>query len=57
MILTFDSLALQFKDYTDSKGHCIKEKLLLTPHIAWTSDEALESLVNKIAENIAEFKE
>lgn len=48
---------MQFKDYTDSKGHCIKEKLLLTPHIAWTSDEALESLVNKIAENIAGFKE
>lgn len=43
---------LKFKDYTDKDGRCLKEKLLLTPHIAWTSDEALKTLVEKIAENI-----
>lgn len=43
---------LKFKDYTDKDGRCLKEKLLLTPHIAWTGDEALKTLVEKIAENI-----
>ena len=43
---------LKFKDYTDKDGRCLKEKLLLPPHIAWTSDEALKTLVEKIAENI-----
>lgn len=43
---------LKFKDYTGKDGRCLKEKLLLTPHIAWTSDEALKTLVEKIAENI-----
>lgn len=43
---------MKFKDYTDKDGRCLKEKLLLTPHIAWTSDEALKTLVEKIAENI-----
>lgn len=43
---------MKFKDYTDKDGRCLKEKLLLTPHIAWTSDEALKALVEKIAENI-----
>ena len=45
---------LKFKDYTDKDGRCLKEKLLLTPHIAWTSDEALKTLVEKIAENITQ---
>lgn len=43
---------LRFRDYTDKDGRCLKEKLLLTPHIAWTSNEALKTLVEKIAENI-----
>lgn len=43
---------MRFKDYTDKEGRCIKDKLLMTPHIAWTSDEALETLVQRIAENI-----
>ncbi len=32
-----------------------KEKLLITPHIAWTSVEARKRLVNEIAENIRAF--
>lgn len=44
---------MNFKDYMDENGNCLKDKLLLTPHIAWTSNEALERLVQKIADNIA----
>ena len=50
--LSPDHPYMQLKDYYDKDGHCIKDKLLMTPHIAWTSDEALETLVRKIAENI-----
>lgn len=32
-----------------------KEKLLITPHIAWTSVEARKRLINEIAENIRAF--
>jgi len=32
-----------------------KEKAILTPHIAWTSIEAREKLMNQIYENIKEF--
>lgn len=32
-----------------------KEKLLITPHIAWTSIEARKKLVNEIVENIKAF--
>jgi len=32
-----------------------KEKAILTPHIAWTSIEAREKLINQIYENIKEF--
>lgn len=34
-----------------------KEKILITPHIAWTSIEARQRLVEKLAENITVFKE
>lgn len=33
-----------------------KEKLLITPHIAWTSIEARQRLIDKLAENITLFK-
>ena len=33
-----------------------KEKLLITPHIAWTSVEARQRLVDRLARNIDEFK-
>jgi len=33
-----------------------KEKLLITPHIAWTSVEARQKLIDKLARNIEEFK-
>jgi lactate dehydrogenase-like 2-hydroxyacid dehydrogenase len=33
-----------------------KEKLLITPHIAWTSIEARQRLINKLAGNIEEFR-
>lgn len=32
-----------------------KEKLILTPHIAWASLEARERLIKKVAENISNF--
>ena len=32
------------------------EKAILTPHVAWTSIEAREKLINSIYENIKEFK-
>jgi len=32
-----------------------KEKIYITPHIAWTSMESRKLLVEKIAENIREF--
>ena len=34
-----------------------KEKLFITPHIAWTSNESRKKLVEKIIYNIREFKE
>ncbi len=42
---------------TDHPFHRVKdkEKLLLTPHIAWASAEARKLLVEKVAENIAAF--
>lgn len=43
---------MKFGRYTDAQGKVIKDRLLLTPHIAWASDEALETLVAKIAANI-----
>jgi len=33
-----------------------KEKLLITPHVAWTSIEARQKLIEKLAGNIEEFK-
>ena len=33
-----------------------KEKLLITPHIAWTSIEARQRLIDKLARNIEEFR-
>jgi glycerate dehydrogenase len=33
-----------------------KEKLLITPHIAWSSIEARQRLVERLAKNIEEFK-
>ena len=33
-----------------------REKLLITPHIAWTSIEARQRLIEKLAKNIDEFK-
>jgi glycerate dehydrogenase len=33
-----------------------KEKLLITPHIAWTSIEARQRLIERLAKNIDEFK-
>jgi lactate dehydrogenase-like 2-hydroxyacid dehydrogenase len=33
-----------------------KEKLLITPHIAWTSIEARQRLIAKLAKNIEEFR-
>jgi len=33
-----------------------KEKLIITPHIAWTSVEARQKLINKLAKNIEEFR-
>lgn len=33
------------------------ERMLFTPHVAWTSDEALATLIKKIAENIQLFVE
>jgi glycerate dehydrogenase len=33
-----------------------KEKLLLTPHIAWTSIEARQRLISRLAKNIEEFR-
>lgn len=35
----------------------IKEKLLLTPHVAWASVEARQRLVNAMARHIAEYSE
>ena len=29
--------------------------LLITPHVAWASDSAVTTLVNKVAQNIEEF--
>jgi len=34
----------------------LREKLLITPHIAWISNEALETLMNRVYEYIVEFK-
>ncbi len=33
-----------------------REKLLITPHIAWTSIEARQRLIDKLARNIEEFR-
>jgi lactate dehydrogenase-like 2-hydroxyacid dehydrogenase len=33
-----------------------KDKLLITPHIAWTSIEARQKLIDKLARNIEEFR-
>ncbi len=33
----------------------IKDKLLITPHTAWISNEALNTLFNKVYDNIVEF--
>jgi glycerate dehydrogenase len=33
-----------------------KDKLLITPHIAWTSIEARQRLIDKLAKNIEEFR-
>jgi len=33
-----------------------KQKLLITPHIAWTSIEARQRLIDKLASNIEEFR-
>ena len=33
-----------------------KEKLIITPHIAWTSIEARQRLIDRLARNIDEFK-
>ncbi len=33
-----------------------KEKLIITPHIAWTSIEARQLLIEKLAKNISDFK-
>ncbi|MCB8998792.1 MAG: D-2-hydroxyacid dehydrogenase [Bacteroidales bacterium] len=33
-----------------------KEKILITPHIAWTSIEARQRLIDKLAKNIEEFR-
>ncbi|QIW15234.1 glycerate dehydrogenase [Pasteurellaceae bacterium RH1A] len=35
-------------------GKCLPN-LLITPHIAWASDSAVTTLVNKVAQNIEEF--
>lgn len=43
---------MKFGRYTDGQGKVVKDRLLLTPHIAWASDEALETLVAGIAANI-----
>ncbi len=34
-----------------------KEKLLITPHVAWTSIEARQKLIGKLATNIESFKQ
>jgi lactate dehydrogenase-like 2-hydroxyacid dehydrogenase len=33
-----------------------KERMVLTPHVAWTSKEAMQRLIYKIAENISNFQ-
>jgi glycerate dehydrogenase len=33
-----------------------KERILFTPHVAWTSKEAMQQLILKIAENISNFQ-
>ncbi len=43
------------------KGNVLMEaakrlpNLLITPHIAWASDSAVTTLVNKVTQNIEEF--
>ncbi len=53
----FVGLDVYEKEPLDKDNPILKfnDKTLLTPHIAWTSKEALERLINEIYDNINEF--
>lgn len=44
---------MDFADCCSAEGETLKEKLIMSPHIAWTSEEALHTLVRIIADNIS----